>query len=156
MTTDEWAIKTQTVADALSTAYDAMDEGTVAEITFKLATVKKATQEYVREYVVVDNGLTLESGILDMKVRMSRIATHDLEFEPHITLSWDATRHYDNAVELPLFVNANASRFAYVDVIDEIIIDDGIDESDLMTWYENHCMNELEDDITDLEMGDVE
>ena len=160
-TTEEQRIKTKYVADALIRAYEGMADGSVASLTYHIQTVRKprdgAPMTINHDYVVVDNGNELESGILTVRATRTEIEFRDGYNGPTIHIEWYAGAHVTTPVcELLLDVDPRAVIWTISDVIASVTVDDGIYESDLLDWYSDVSLSELYADITDDEQRDLE
>lgn len=156
-TSDEQSIKAHYLADAIERAYEGMNEGSVSAITFHIQTVQKNTGAIHAEYTVVDTGDRLESGILTVMYGDSRVSVTDGCNGPHIVLEWFKDRNASAPmIELMLAVDPRAVVWSISDVIDQIWVDDGLDESDILDWYSNVSTQELFSDITDAEQRDLD
>lgn len=159
-TRDEQTTKTTFLLHALERAYEGMTEGSVGAITYHIQSVHKDTSNgtwsTTAEYVVIDSGDRLESGLLTVRYGDSRVSMTDCD-GPHIFLEWFKDTHASwPMIELMLAVDPRAVGWTIVDVIDQIWVDDGLDETDILDWYKDVCLAELYSDITDQEAQDLE
>lgn len=157
-TLEEQKSKARWVADALARAYEGMEDGSVASITYHIQTTHKANPPIVHaSYTVVDNGSYIESGILTVRATRTEVEYRDNYNGPSIHIEWYAGTHATTPVcELLLNVDPRAVIWTISDVIESIEIDDGVYEHDLLDWYSDVCSRELYDDITDQQEQEFE
>lgn len=162
-THEENSTKTVFLLHALERAYEGMEEGSVGAITYHIQSVHKDTRNgtwsTTAEYTVIDTGDRLESGLLTVRYGDSRVSVTNCD-GPHIFLEWFKDTHSSAPmIELMLAVDPRAVGWTIVDLIDQIWVDDGLDETDILEWYKDVCLAELYSDVTAQEahdMGDME
>lgn len=156
---DIWHVKTQQTADALTCAYEHMTTGDVDVIRFTIQSV-----DFRQRVAVVENEHTLTDfgdfidldDVLQVRTANSMATVYDSRNGPQIVLTW-----YDRAgqtiVEQWYYVNPHASNSAlsFPQCIGQITVRTGTrDVLDLMDWYVQTCMDEVEEDITAEESDD--
>ena len=152
-TQEEQRIKAEHVFHAIQRAYEAMEDGSIGAITYHVQTVHKTSPAIVHaDYTIVDSGDRIESGILTVRYGDSRVSMSAGYNGPHILLEWFKDTHASAPMtELLLAIDPRAVIWTISDVIDQIWVDDGLDETDLLEWYNNVCLQELYTDVTDQE-----
>lgn len=151
---EEWAIGTKTVVDALITAYQAMNTGEVVTIKYTIATIDRFNRENptVEGYdTVTDYGNFLTvNNLMEIHYRNSSVDYCRLMND----ISTIRIRWYDRVdcpiIDWLMYIHYDASDRSFPQIIDNIEVDCDDDRGyeSLMVWYTDYCSKELYDDIT--------
>ena len=156
-TDEEWKIGTQTVVDALITAYQYMDCGAIETIKYTIATIDRYNRNCpaIEGYdTVIDFGAIISiDSLMDVSYHEVTVDCWEtMKNESNVRITW-TNRSGSTITDLLLPIHYDATSFSFPQILDNIEVDLGDDCGyvSLMTWYADHCSKEIYDDITNEE-----